>query len=69
VFADGVQKTAKPVTLKTKMGHSINIAAQRSGSTFTLHGSLSIAVVRIHSGALTAAEVKANFDLEKTRFQ
>ena len=69
VFADGVQKTAKPVTLKTKMGHSINIAAQRIGSTFTLHGSLSIAVVRIHSGALTAAEVKANYDLEKTRFQ
>lgn len=68
VFADGVKKTEKAVTLDTEGGFSINIAAQRNGSGLEQHGSLAIAVVRVHSEALTPAEVKANYDLEKTRF-
>ncbi|MEO5727376.1 MAG: LamG domain-containing protein [Byssovorax sp.] len=68
VFADGVKKAEKDVMLDTKGGFSINIAAQRNGSGFEQHGSLAIAVVRVHSGALTPAEVKSNYDLEKARF-
>jgi hypothetical protein len=70
VFADGEKKTEKKnVTLATKGKFSINLAMEREGTKFLLHGSLSIAVVRIHSEALTAAGVKANYDLEKMRFQ
>ena len=68
VFADGVKKAEKTVTLDTEGGYSINIAAQRKGSGLEQHGSLAIAVIRVHSGALTAAEVKSNYEAEKTRF-
>jgi hypothetical protein len=70
VFADGVPKAEKNMlTLNTEGGHSINIAAQRNGGGFEKYGSLAIAVVRVHSEALTPADVKANYEAEKTRFQ
>ena len=69
VFADGMKKAEKVVTLDTKAGFSINIAVQRNGTTFEFNGSLDIAVVRIHSKALSPAEVKLNYDAEKSRFQ
>jgi hypothetical protein len=68
VFADGKLKSEKDVTLATKADFSINLAAEREGNTLGQHGSLSIAVVRIHSGALTVAQVKSNYEAEKSRF-
>ena len=68
VFADGQQKSEKDVMLATKAGFSINLAAQREGMWWSVYGSLAIAVIRVHSGALTAAEVKSNYEAEKTRF-
>ena len=69
VFEDGVKKNEKTTPIDTKKKFSINLAVQREGSGFEHYGSMAIAVVRIHSEALTAAEVKANYDLEKMRFQ
>jgi hypothetical protein len=77
VYADGVEEGAKPATLSTRAGSSINIAAQRRGQELQFvneydgvqqAGSLWIAVVRVHSGALTAAQVQANLEAEAPRF-
>lgn len=69
VFADGVMKTEKAVTIATKGGFSINLAAEREGAALNHHASLSLAVVRIHDGALSDADVKANYQAELPRFQ
>lgn len=69
VFADGAKKNEKAVTLDTKKNFSINLAVQREDKAFKLYGSLAIAVVRIHSKALTANDVQANYLAEKSRFQ
>jgi hypothetical protein len=77
VFEDGKQRNAKGITLDTKAGFSINLAAQRNGviqfkdefDGRQQAGSIYIAIVRIHDGALTAAQVMANFQAESPRFQ
>ncbi len=69
VFADGVKMNEKTVTLDTKGGFSINLAAMREGNGFNRYGVLSIAVARVHSEALKESEVKLNYDAEKARFQ
>lgn len=68
VYADGIEKNAKAVMINTRSGSSINLAAERNKNGFELYGSLQIAVVRIHDGALTAAQVKSNFDAERPQF-
>jgi hypothetical protein len=69
VFADGMKMNEKTVTIDTRGGFSINLAAQRDGNGFDKYGTLSIAVARVHSKALTESEVNSNYDAEKSRFQ
>jgi len=69
VYADGIEKSNLPVTLVTHADYSINIATQRADRLEYDHaGSLWIAIVRVHSEALTPAQVVTNFNLESTRF-
>jgi hypothetical protein len=70
VFVDGALKNQKSVApLKTTGGQTINLGAERVGTGFTLFATLAIAIVRIHDGHLTAAQVKANYENELPRFQ
>ncbi len=72
VFSDGIMLNEEAVSLNTHPNTSIVLAAQLEGDGVTvtggLRGSLSLAKVRIHNDALTAEQVKQNFDLEKTGF-
>ena len=72
VFSDGVLLNQEAISLAIHSGTSIVIAAQLEGDGTTvtggLRGSLSIAKVRIHNDALTDAQVKQNFDTEKSGF-
>jgi hypothetical protein len=69
VYADAVEKNTLAVTLATHAGYSINIATQREGELEFAHaGSLWIAVVRVHSEALTPSQLSTNFNLERNRF-
>lgn len=74
VYSDGIllNTEALPGGLNIHAGTSILIAAQLDGNGTTvtggLRGSLSIAKVRIHDEALTDAQVKQNYDLEKSTF-
>ena len=77
VYQDGALKSEEAVSLATKAAFPINVGAQRRAGQiqFTSEydgtqqaGSLWLAVVRIHDGALSAQRVKANFDAEKARF-
>jgi hypothetical protein len=65
VFADGLLKTTETMTLNTHADFPIRIAAQAntSGTDFDLGQALSgtIAMVRVHSGRLTDADVANNF--------
>jgi hypothetical protein len=69
VYEDGAQKNEKSVNLGTKAQFPINLGAQRGNDQLTLFGTLYLAIVRIHDQALTATQVKNNFDAEKSRFQ
>ncbi|MBK8001913.1 MAG: hypothetical protein IPK15_25230 [Verrucomicrobia bacterium] len=72
VYSDGIMLNEEAVSLNTHPNTSIVLAAQLEGDGVTvtggLRGSLSLAKVRIHNDALTAEQVKQNFDLEKTGF-
>ena len=72
VFSDGVLLNQEAVGLAIHGATSIQLAAQLDGNGTTvtggLRGSLSIAKVRIHNDALTDAQVKQNFDEEKSAF-
>jgi Concanavalin A-like lectin/glucanases superfamily len=77
VYEDGVEKNAKAAQLATKANLSINLAAERNGAIQFKDefydnqqaGSLWIAIVRIHDGALTPAQIQANFTAELSRFR
>jgi hypothetical protein len=78
VYADGVQDNTEATALDTKSGFSINLAAQRNGSGLQFvseyngtqqAGSVWLAIVRVHSGALDASGVLANYTAELPRFQ
>jgi hypothetical protein len=77
VYEDGVERNSKAVALLTKPGFSINLAAQRNGAIQFVNefdgtqqaGSLWIAIVRVHDGLLTPAQIQANFLAESPRFR
>lgn len=69
VYVDAAQTNAKIVELVTSSGFSINLAGQREGASLDHFGSLSLAVVRVHDGALTPAQVMSNYTKELPRFQ
>jgi hypothetical protein len=67
VYADGVLKNSKVVALSTyaNITDTINLIAQNDGAgnlAFIDSNGMDISVVRIHGGALTAAQVLANFN-------
>jgi Concanavalin A-like lectin/glucanases superfamily len=79
IYDDGVQRGSQDFQLATAAGNRMNIAVENSTegepifeSEFDDHWPLSlsgyIAIVRVHSGALTVDQVKTNFNAEKTRF-
>ena len=73
VYADGAEDNGKAATLSTQSDFSINLAAQRilAGvhhiDATQQAGSLWLAVVRVHSEALTAADVASNYGVELSR--
>lgn len=72
VYSDGLLLNEEGVSLNTHPDTSIQLAAQLDGDGTTvtggLRGSLSMARVRIHDEALTADQVKQNYDAEKAAF-
>ena len=73
VYANGVEKNSEVLTpLSISAGNPIRLASQTEGdgvtSTGALRGSLALGKVRIHDGALTAANVLNNYELEKAAF-
>jgi hypothetical protein len=79
IYDNGVRRGSQDFQLTTAASNRMNIAVENSTegepifeSEFDDHWPLSlsgyIAIVRVHSGALTADEVKTNFNAEKTRF-
>jgi hypothetical protein len=79
IFADTAELGSGEFTLATTTGDHLNIAVENSaegepafesewdpGWPMSLSGS--IAAVRVHSGALTADQIKANFNADKERF-
>jgi hypothetical protein len=66
VYADGVEKNSKVVALGTyaNLTDTINLMAQNNaagGLEFISSDGMDIAVVRVHGGALSAAQVQTNF--------
>jgi hypothetical protein len=79
IYDNGVQRGSQDFQLATAADSRMNIAVENSAqgepifeSEFDDHWPLSlsgyIAIVRVHTGALTAEQVKLNFDAEKARF-
>ncbi|WP_156041198.1 LamG-like jellyroll fold domain-containing protein [Chondromyces apiculatus] len=76
VYCDGEERNSYDRTLSTEGGVPINLGAQRSGNG-QLQGpgplpraaSVWIAVVRVHSAALTAEQVRHNYEVEVPRFE
>ncbi|MEX2212570.1 MAG: LamG-like jellyroll fold domain-containing protein [Phycisphaeraceae bacterium] len=66
VYADGVLKNSDNFTLLTHAGFPILIGTQTapSGVATEVGSSLSIGQVRVHDGALSAAQIVANFNEE-----
>ena len=62
-------KNSGNIPLNTYTGQRINLATQNwgDGSPGSLMGSLSIALVRIHTGALTAQQISTNYYLDAYR--
>jgi len=74
LYSDGVLANSQPVTFGTATNQGIalgaqwgTVAATTPGTTPAL-GTLGIARVRVHDGALTAAQVLNNFNFEKATF-
>lgn len=71
VYVDGALANSKQVTLNIATNAGISLAAQWTNSvisTAPAFATLGIARVRIHDGALTPAQVLANFNTEKATF-
>jgi hypothetical protein len=80
IYDNGVERGAEDFDLETAAGDRMNIAAENSseggplfesefgGDAWALSLSGYIAIVRVHSGALTANQVKTNFNADKARF-
>jgi hypothetical protein len=79
IYDNGVRRGSQDFQLATAAGNRMNIAVENSTegepifeSEFDDHWPLSfsgyIAIVRVQSGALTADQVKTNFNAEKARF-
>jgi hypothetical protein len=79
IYDNGVQRGSQDFKLATSATNRMNIAVENSDegepifqSEFDNNWPLSlsgyIAIVRVHSGALTADQVKSNFNADKARF-
>jgi len=78
VYDNAALTNSGALTLATATGQHINLAAQNSSAGAPLFlnefdgtqmaGSLAIALVRIHTGALTLGQISANFDKDAGRF-
>lgn len=79
IFSDGVERGSGEFALETTANAHMNIAVENNEEgeplfesewepNWPLSLSGSIATIRVHSGALTAEQVKANFNVEKERF-
>jgi hypothetical protein len=79
IYDNGVERGSGEFALATAANDRMNIAVENStegeplfqsefDDNWALSLSGSIAVVRVHSGALTADQVKTNFNAEKARF-
>ncbi len=78
VYDNGMEKSSRPISVRTGSGTTINLAAQNSGAgELQFHneytggqqaGSLAIAEVRIRSGALTSHQISESFDREAKRY-
>ncbi len=74
VYEDGALKFQENVALNTYSGAPIRLAAQTLADGVNidlgenLDGELAIGTVRIHQGALTAAQVQNNYNEEAVRF-
>jgi hypothetical protein len=79
IYDNGVPRGSQDFQLATAANNRMNIGVENSAegeplfeSEFDDHWPLSlsgyIAIVRVHCGALTADQIKTNFNAEKTRF-
>jgi hypothetical protein len=79
IYDNGSERGSQEFKLATAAGNRMNIAVENSRAgeplfesewdpNWPLALSGSIAMVRVHSGALTADQVKANFNANKARF-
>ena len=79
IYDNGVERGSQEFQLATAANDRMNIAVENStegeplfesefNDNWALSLSGSIAVVRVHSGALTAEQVKTNFNADKARF-
>jgi hypothetical protein len=79
IYDNGTERGSQDFKLATAAGNRMNIAVENSRAgdplfesewdpNWPLALSGSIAMVRVHSGALTADQVKANFNANKARF-
>ncbi len=79
IYDNGIERGSQEFRLETAVGDRMNLAVENSSAgqplfesewepPWSLSLSGSIAMVRVHSGALTADQVKANFNANKSRF-
>jgi hypothetical protein len=72
VYSDGVLKNQENVGLNIHAGPPVTIAAQIEGDGVTvtggLRGTMAIARLRVHDGALTDGQVASNYNFEKADF-
>jgi hypothetical protein len=71
VYSDGVEKNSEPISLNTYPIPPVVIGAQMANDTAVepgIRGTMTIARVRIHSEALTGAQVLNNYNFEKNNF-
>jgi hypothetical protein len=79
IYDNGVERGSQAFELATAASDRMNIAVENStegeplfqsefDDNWPLSLSGSIAIVRVHSGALTADQVKTNFNADKARF-
>ena len=71
VYDNAAFKNSKVITLSTYSGQHIDVATQNdsSGNPGAMPGSLSIAAVRIHTGVLSADQIKTNYLLDAARMR
>ena len=69
VYDNATLKNSANYSINTYTGQTINIAIQNdsNGVPNTYSGTLSIAAVRVHSGALTADQIRSNFLFDASR--